>query len=105
MNSSPPPAAPVRAGIVGVSGYSGMELTRILSRHPRLTLALATSDRWVGKPLGAKLPIAGAAAGLACVSQEAGLAAFGSVDVLFLCTPAEVSIDLAPKALAAGARV
>ena len=95
----------VRAGIVGVSGYSGMELARLLARHPRFTLAFAASDRWAGKSLGSKLPLAGAAAGLVCVSQADGLAAFGGVELVFLCTPPEVSIELAPRALAAGARV
>jgi N-acetyl-gamma-glutamyl-phosphate reductase len=105
MSTQVPAGERVRAGIVGVSGYSGMELARLLARHPRLTLAMATSDRWAGKALGTKLPLAGAAADLVCVSQEAGQAAFVGLDVVFLCTPPEASLDLAPKALAAGARV
>jgi N-acetyl-gamma-glutamyl-phosphate reductase len=95
----------LRAGIVGVSGYSGMELARLLSRHPRFRLTLATSDKWAGRPLGAKLALPSSAAALTIVGQEAGKTAFGTVDVLFFCTPAEVSIALAPEALAAGARV
>ena len=35
-------------GIVGVSGYSGIELARIVAGHPRLALALAISDKWAG---------------------------------------------------------
>jgi N-acetyl-gamma-glutamyl-phosphate reductase len=95
----------IRAGIVGVSGYSGMETARILSRHPGFSLALASSDKWAGRALGSKVALGREAAGVTVVSQEQGKAAFGSVDVLFFCTPAEVSIDLAPLALAAGARV
>jgi hypothetical protein len=38
-----------RAGIVGVSGYSGMELARILASHPYFSLGLVTSDKWAGK--------------------------------------------------------
>ena len=95
----------IRAGIVGVSGYSGMEAARLLSRHPRFVLSLATSDKWGGRALGSKLALPPEASALVCVSQEQGKAAFGTVDVLLLCTPAEVSIELAPVALAAGARV
>ena len=40
----------------GVSGYSGMELARLLAGHPRFSLTLATSDRWAGKKLGHALP-------------------------------------------------
>src|SRR5437868_13327598 len=105
MTSVVPAGERARAGIVGVSGYSGMEMARLLSRHPRFVLAVATSDRWAGKALGAKLALAGAAGDVVCVSQEAGLTAFAGLDVVFLCTPPEVSIELAPRALAAGARV
>ena len=31
--------------VVGASGYSGLELTRCLVRHPRLRLVSAFSDR------------------------------------------------------------
>lgn len=99
------PSAPKRAGIVGVSGYSGMELARILSSHPGFVLSVVTTDKWQGKRLGDRLPVAGVAADLTCVSHADGQARFGELDLVFFCTPAEVSIDLAPKALAAGTRV
>ena len=94
-----------RAGIVGVSGYSGMELARILASHPYFSLGLVTSDKWAGKRLGDRIPVAAPAAGLTCLAHEDGQAHLGEVDVVFLCTPAEVSVELAPRALAAGARV
>jgi N-acetyl-gamma-glutamyl-phosphate reductase len=99
------PSVPKRAGIVGVSGYSGMELARILSSHPGFVLTVVTTDKWQGKRLGDRLPVAGVAADLTCVSHADGQTRFGELEVVFFCTPAEVSIDLAPKALAAGARV
>jgi N-acetyl-gamma-glutamyl-phosphate reductase len=95
----------IRVGIVGVSGYSGMELARLLARHPRFRVAFVTTDRWTGKKLGQRIPIHGDVAELPCLSQEDGRGRFGSVDLVFLCTPAEVSADLAPRAITAGARV
>ena len=97
--------SPRRAGIVGVSGYSGMELARILASHPYFGLVLVTSDKWAGKRLGDCLAIGGPAAELPCHNHEQGTARLNEVDVVFLCTPAEVSVALAPKALATGARV
>ncbi len=97
--------APFKAGIVGVSGYSGMELARILAPHPGFELTLVTSDKWRGKRLGDCLPVAGTAASLDCVTHADGQARFPGLDLLFLCTPAEVSIAVAPIAIAAGARV
>jgi hypothetical protein len=46
------------AAVVGASGYSGLELTRLLSRHPRLRLNAVTSDRWAGEKVSARLPLA-----------------------------------------------
>src|SRR3954471_24496132 len=95
----------LRAGIVGVSGYSGVELARLLARHPRFALEVVTTDRWAGKRLGEKIALSGEAAALECQSQETGQARFGELDVVFLATPAEASIPIPPKALIAGARV
>jgi N-acetyl-gamma-glutamyl-phosphate reductase len=95
----------IPVGIVGVSGYAGMELARIVSRHPALQLTAAVSDKWAGRPLGEMLPVAGPAADLRCVAQAEAPSTFAGAAVVFLCTPAEVSIQLAGTALAAGARV
>src|SRR5580765_6070221 len=98
---------PVSAvGIVGVSGYSGIELARIVAGHPGLALTLAISDKWAGSKLGDHLPLPAAGGGLLVRPQkEATTAAFAGLDVVFLCTPAEASLALAPIALEAGARV
>ena len=95
----------VAVAIVGVSGYSGMELARIVGRHPNLRLAAAVSDKWAGRALGDTLPLGGAAAAVRCTPQAEAAATFASVDLVFLCTPAEVSIALAAPALEAGRRV
>src|SRR5260221_9440876 len=94
-----------RVGIVGVSGYSGIETARLVAAHPALALAAAVSDKWAGAAVGAHLPVAGAAAGVKIVAQAEAAASFAGIELVFLCTPAEVSIALAPAALAAGCRV
>jgi N-acetyl-gamma-glutamyl-phosphate/LysW-gamma-L-alpha-aminoadipyl-6-phosphate reductase len=43
--------ADLRVGIVGASGYGGGELLRLLSAHPDVSIAYATSDRFAGKPI------------------------------------------------------
>jgi N-acetyl-gamma-glutamyl-phosphate reductase len=97
----------VTVGIVGVSGYSGMELARIAAGHPRMTLALAVSDKWAGSTLGAHLPLPSPMAALAVRPQKDATqpGVFAGLGVVFLCTPAEASLALAPVALEAGARV
>src|SRR5260370_483349 len=53
----------VRIGIVGVSGYSGMETARLIAAHPAFALAAAVSDKWAGTAVGDHLPVAGPPAG------------------------------------------
>jgi N-acetyl-gamma-glutamyl-phosphate reductase len=95
----------VRVGIVGVSGYAGIELARIVAGHPRLALAAAISDRWAGSAVGDHLALQGPAAAVRVQSQEEGTRALGGLDLVFLCTPAEASLELAPRALDGDTRV
>ena len=90
-----------RAAIVGVRGYSGLELARILLKHPGVELVECFStDK--AYPLSQLLPDEGAdKIQVRPVSQWDGQA-FGTV---FLATPAEASLELAPKFLKSGARV
>jgi N-acetyl-gamma-glutamyl-phosphate reductase len=89
-----------KVGIVGYRGYSGAELVRLLDRHPSVQPVLLdhrsedTSRppiRHLRSPL--RLPC-----GPEAVTKE-GLA------IVFLATPPEVSMELAPAMLGAGARV
>jgi N-acetyl-gamma-glutamyl-phosphate reductase len=91
-------------GIVGASGYSGLEATRILALHPGARLRFCTSDRWVGEPVSARAGVGGSAAGLHYLSVDAGAEQFAACDAVLLATPAEVSLELVPRVLAAGAR-
>jgi N-acetyl-gamma-glutamyl-phosphate reductase len=91
------------AGIVGASGYAGLELTRLAARHPNLRLTALFSDRWSTEAAGARLPLDEPAASLRY--RALGEASQLEADVAFLATPAEVSLELAPKLLARGIRV
>ncbi|WP_041795204.1 N-acetyl-gamma-glutamyl-phosphate reductase [Pararhodospirillum photometricum] len=46
----------VRVAILGASGYTGAELVRLLSRHPRVTLAALTANRKAGQALAQVFP-------------------------------------------------
>jgi N-acetyl-gamma-glutamyl-phosphate reductase len=99
-------SGPVPVAIVGVSGYAGMELARLVSRHGGLRLVHAVSDKWAGRTLGDALGLGGPGGAVRCLAQaDAAPAAFADVALVFLCTPPEVSIELAGRALGAGCRV
>ena len=89
-----------RVGIVGFRGYSGAELVRLLERHPRVEAVLLEhrqDSEDAPQPMEAKrhtrVPCAPGA-----VKAE-GLA------LVFLATPADVSMELAAGMLGAGAKV
>src|ERR1035441_20206 len=89
-----------RVGIVGYRGYSGAELVHLLHRHAQVEAVLMDHREDAGGTPAirraapqSRIPCTGEA-----VHQE-GLAA------VFLATPPEVSMELAPVMLASGARV
>ena len=87
-------------GIVGFRGYSGAELIRILAAHPQTTPILMEHRADAGdRPL----PVGHTGPARIAATPEAALKA--GVAAVFLATPHEVSIELAPAFLAAGIRV
>jgi N-acetyl-gamma-glutamyl-phosphate reductase len=90
----------VSVGVVGFSGYSGAEAVRILSAHPQCEPVLLEhrTDSGDTAKLLRKSTIRRAPATAESVAKE-GLKA------VLLATPPEVSMDLAPKFLDAGAAV
>ena len=50
------PQEMIRVGLVGVTGYTGMELARLLTGHPNMKLTAATSRTEAGKRLGDLYP-------------------------------------------------
>ena len=71
-----------------------------------MALALAISDKWAGSTLADHLPVRRRRRRWPCAPEATPTAAaFAGLDIVFLCTPAEASLALAPVALEAGARV
>ena len=82
------------AGIVGYRGYSGAELVRILERHPHVRpVLLEHREDAPAHKVHSHLPCTPEAV------RAEGIA------LVFLATPPEVSLDLAPAMLGADARV
>lgn len=90
-----------RVSIIGASGYSGMELVRILLAHPNIQIVAAGSDKLARRPI--ENVGTSTSSGLTYVEQIDAVDA--ACDVAFLATPAEVSAYFVPRLLAAGRRV
>lgn len=101
-----------RVAILGVTGYAGLELARLLLRHPAVVLAAAfTSGRPRGdgaataRPLAEIAPAVAGRSDLLCAPATPEAVQDSGAELVLLATPHEVSMDWAPKLLAAGARV
>src|SRR5271170_2465437 len=89
-----------KAGVVGFNGYSGAELVRLLAAHPQAEPVLLEHRQEPGRrpaplhqPQHRRIP---------CTPDSVRSE---GLDIVFLATPPQVSMDLAPAMLDAGAKV
>ncbi|GAB4454217.1 MAG: N-acetyl-gamma-glutamyl-phosphate reductase [Armatimonadaceae bacterium] len=96
----------MKAAIIGVSGYGGGELARILARHPQVELVYAASGTYAGKPLAKAFPtLYGTATGeLVCQQGDIHEAA-AAAEVVFLAQESGAAMESVPVLLEAGKKV
>lgn len=96
----------IRVGLIGVTGYTGMELTRLLAGHPRMRLALASSRAEAGKRLGEFYPFLERLPGAdVIITAPDADAAAAACDLVFLAVPHGAAMELAGELHARGVRV
>lgn len=96
-------ASKIKAGIVGGTGYTGVELLRLLSQHPHVELTAITSRKEDGMPVADMYSNLRGRVSLAfCAPEKARLA---DCDVVFFATPHGVAMAQARELLAAGTKV
>ena len=101
-------AGKLKTAVLGATGYSGLELTRILLRHPRLekpVLLRRSADNGSGADLADVFPALSGNGGYPLHSLSWPSLKQQGVQLLFLATPHEVSRSLVPEAIAQGLRV
>jgi N-acetyl-gamma-glutamyl-phosphate reductase len=90
-------------GIVGGTGYTGVELLRLLARHPSVTLGAITSRGNVGTAVADMFPNLRGAVNLAFA--EPSVETLKACDVVFFATPNGTAMTLTPALLDAGVKV
>ncbi len=93
----------IKVGIVGGTGYTGVELLRLLVRHAAVELAVITSRSEAGKPVAECYPNLRGHTDL-CFTQP-DETALQACDLVFFATPNGVAMQQAPALLEAGVRV
>src|SRR5262245_4669149 len=88
----------VKVGVIGASGYTGVELLRLIAGHPQLDLALATADTKAGSLAAAVSPsLALAYPQLELEPLDVDRVTAAALDVVFLCLPHRAALDLVPR--------
>jgi N-acetyl-gamma-glutamyl-phosphate reductase len=93
----------IKVGIVGGTGYTGVELLRLLAAHPQVQLTAITSRKEAGMPVAEMFPSLRDHVALAFSTPES--AGLTECDVVFFATPHGVAMAQAPELLAAGVKI
>lgn len=94
----------LKVGIVGASGYTGVELARILAGHPEVRLTVATSRQYAGKPLAEVFPNLRKRVDIICENLTAE-ELVERADFFFCAVPHKTAMDIVPRLLDAGKKV
>ncbi|MCG6869093.1 MAG: N-acetyl-gamma-glutamyl-phosphate reductase [Gammaproteobacteria bacterium] len=93
----------IRAGVVGGTGYTGVELLRLLAAHPGVEVVAVTSRAEAGRRLDEIFPNLRGVCDL--VFQEPDAQVLVGCDIVFFATPNGTAMHLVPGLLDAGTRI
>ena len=93
----------IKVGIVGGTGYTGVELLRLLVQHPQVKLMAITSRKETGMPVADMYPSLRGRIDLAF--SDPASAPLADCDVVFFATPHGVAMAQARELLGAGVKI
>lgn len=93
----------ISVGIVGGTGYTGVELLRILLRHPQVTVRMLTSRTEAGRAVADMFPSLRGHTDL--VFSDLTVDALKTCDVVFFATPHGVAMKYAEDLVAHGVKI
>lgn len=93
----------IRTGVVGGTGYTGVELLRLLAAHPRVELGVITSRSEAGRGVADLFP--NLRGHLEIAFSEPDIDRLCECDLVFFATPNGTAMTMVPQLIAAGVRV
>lgn len=93
----------LKVGIVGGTGYTGVELLRLLAQHPAVEVTAITSRGDAGTAVSAMFPSLRGRVEL--TFEDPARANLKACDLVFFATPNGIAMQQAPELLEAGVRV
>ncbi|MCC9600836.1 N-acetyl-gamma-glutamyl-phosphate reductase [Stieleria sp. JC731] len=94
----------ISVALIGATGYTGLEVARLLSSHPEARLTIATARSDAGQPIAAVHPSLAGRIDLTFEELDAGKIA-SQCDVAMCCLPHGASAETVKELCAAGIRV
>ena len=95
----------IKAGLVGVTGYTGMELARLMVHHSSMELVRATSRSEAGKKLADIYPFLNRLPLGELVITQPDPKDLAECDVVFLAVPHKTAMEIAAQLLEEGVKV
>lgn len=93
----------IKVGVVGGTGYTGVELLRLLAQHPNVEIRAITSRGEAGLPVADMFPSLRRRVDLCFVDPQA--ADLAACDVVFFATPNGIAMQQAKALVDAGVKV
>ena len=88
----------IKVGIAGVTGYTGIELVKLISNHPKAKLCTVSSNSYAGKALTDVFPSMRGFETLIC--EDLSVQSLSRrLDVIFLALPHKISMQYVPQLL------
>ncbi len=85
-----------KVAVIGGSGYTGLELIRLIHAHPRLQLTYVTSEQYAGQKIRECYPFISPSINLRYQPLDIK-DAFDAADTFFLALPHGISLALTPR--------
>jgi N-acetyl-gamma-glutamyl-phosphate reductase len=98
-------ATKIKTAVLGASGYTGLELMRLLARHPGVELMALTSREYQGHPVSQVFPALARIIDLPFTAPDPAAIAAAGAQVVFTAVPHQTAMEVVPPLLQAGCRV
>ena len=94
----------LKVAVIGASGYTGVELLRLLVGHPEIDICCVTSRQHEGLPISQAFPSLTGFCELICEPLDVSSIA-ARADLVFTALPHKSAMDVIPGFLSAGCKV
>jgi N-acetyl-gamma-glutamyl-phosphate reductase len=94
-----------KVAVIGASGYAGLELVRLLARHPGCELVGLASLEYPGRPFSAVFPALAGIVDLPFSQDQTPETVAAAAEVVFTAVPHQTAMGMIPRFLALGCKV